>query len=238
MMTRIENDEEYLNTKEAMKFFEAPNQRFYKIIKPQLPVHRFDGKTTPWYKKSDMEALKAGKTVRKADISIEGMFSDWTKHLEGLGYLAATLDDTREITTLPEEAIKKFKLPADRLFFKRERMSYANGVPICVWSTYYPADLLEDVLDDLVKGESIHVIEYIKDKYGFIVKSIEERYTARITTFEEEARFRTRNEQAVLTLQRVCCTKDDKDLVLYSDMVLLGDWFDAKRRYTVDHWDN
>lgn len=236
-MVKVVDNEEYLNTSESIKFFEAPRQRFYDNIRPQLPVYRFDGKKAIWHKKSDMEALKEGKPVRMANISIEGMFADWTKHLESLGYLAETRDDTKEVVVLPDDAVKKYQLPADRMFFKRERMSYASGIPICVWSTYYPVDLLEDVIDRIMLGENINIIEYIKEKHGFIVKSVDERYVARITTFEEQDRFHLRKEQAVLTLQRVCCTKDDKDLVLYSDMVLLGDWFDAKRKYTVDHWD-
>lgn len=236
-MVKVVDNEEYLNTSESIKFFEAPRQRFYDNIRPQLPIHRFDGKKAIWHKRSDMEAFKEGKPVRKADISITGMFSDWAKHLEDLGYNAETKDDEKIITTLPEDAVKFFKLSPDRKFLKREKMSYASGTPICVWSTYYPVDLIEPVLDQIMRGDSIHIIEYIKDVYGLTPQEADERNTARIATFIEQTRFHLRNEQAVLTIQRAAYTKGEKDLILYSDMVLLGDWFDFRRKYPINHWD-
>lgn len=236
-MPKFVEDEKYLNTTEAIQVLGGSKQSFYSNAKPHLASRPFGTRKNPWYKESDILALKEGKGVRKADISIEGMFADWTKYLKSLGYSAETTDDIRDTTTLPQDVVIRFKLPSDRVFFKRERKSYANGTPICIWTTYYPADLLKDVLDQLILGESIDVIEYIKRNHGFIVKEIEERYTARLTTFEELNSFQLKTEQAVLTLQRVGYTKGEQNLVLYSDMALLGNWFDIKKKYEVSHWD-
>lgn len=236
-MSKFVRGKKYLNATEAAQLVEGSRQFFYDNVKPRLTPHHFGARKTPLYEEEEIKTVMEGKSVRNANISIRGMFADWTEYLEGLGYNAQTLDDTREIATLPDDAVRIFKLSPDRKFFKRERKSYASGTPICVWSTYYPADLLEPVLDQLIQGDPIHAIEYIKDVHGLVIKDVDERYTARLTTIAEHNQFDLRNDQAVLSLQRASYTKGEKDLVLFSDMALLGNWFDARRQYTVDHWD-
>lgn len=236
-MSKIVDGKKYLTATEAMQLGGVSRQFFYDNVKPRLTPHYIGARKSPLYEEQQVLEVKEGKSVRRADITIQGIFADWTEYLEGLGYDALTLDDTRELTVLPDDAIRLFKLPSGRKFFKRERMSYASGTPICVWSTYYPADLLQPVLDQLIKGESVHAIEYIKEMHGLVVKDIDERYTARLTTFEELNRFQLRNDQAVLTLQRASYTEGQKNLIMYSDMALLGNWFDVRRQYQTSHWD-
>jgi DNA-binding GntR family transcriptional regulator len=169
------------------------------------------------------------------EITITGMFADWTQHLEDLGYRAETKDTVREITKLPENAVRLFGLPADRVCFKRERMSYANGTPICAWSTYYPIDLLDNILGQLIQGAPISVMDHVYDMHHLTLTVVDERYASRITTFDELNRFQLTEEQSILILERAGFTHNS-DLILYSEMSLLGNWFDVRRTYTVDHW--
>jgi hypothetical protein len=237
-MPRTENGEKYLNTSDVRIMFDkASKGRFYKNIQPRLRVYRFEGKRTPWYKESEVLALKEGKPLRQADITISGIFASWTKHLESLGYTANTVDTVIEAATLPEEVCKTFQLPAGQQMVRRERMSFVDRQPICIWSTYYPVALVGNVLDQMKDG-SAHVVEHIKDSHKLTVGHTRDRYTARITTFEEQERFHLRNEEAVLILQRASYTKNKKQFVFFSDMVLLGDWFVIDHEQEVDIWDN
>jgi hypothetical protein len=236
-MPKIVNGEEYLDTTETRKVFDAPKKRFYDNIKPQLHLYRFDGKKTPWYKKREVIALKEGKPLRKATLTLAGgLQRDWTQYLRTLGYNANTETTVIQIVSLPQEAIEAFGLPADKQFVQRERMTLVDRVPICKWSTYYPVEFVGDVLDRMKTGSMEHIVEHIKDTHGVVVGYTRERHTARITTFEEEACFQSLSEEAVLVLQRVAYTADRKVLVFYSDMVLLGSWFAPEYEKFVDVW--
>lgn len=237
-MPRIEDGEKYLNTTEVRTVFDnASKGRFYNNIQSRLRVYRFGGKKTPWYKESEVLALKEGKPLRQADITISGIFASWTEHLASLGYSSNTVDTVIEVTTLPEDVCKNFQLPPDKQMVRRERMSFVDRQPICIWSTYYPVDLVGNLLDSMKKG-SVHVVEHIKDIHGITVGVTRDRYTARITTFEEQNQFHLRSEEAVLILQRASYTRDKKRFLFFSDMVLLGDWFVIDHEQDVDIWDN
>lgn len=237
-MARTEENEKYLNTTEVRELFDrASKSRFYNNIQPQLRVYRFKGKKTPWYKEVEVLALRDGKPIRHADITITGIFASWTEHLGSLGYQAETVDTVIEITTLPEDVCKTFCLPVDKQMIRRERMSFADGHPICIWSTYYPVDLVGPLLDDMKRGTS-HVVEHIRDSHGLVVGVTRDRYTSRITTFDELNRFQLSHEEPVLILQRASYTKNKKQFVFFSDMVLLGNWFVIDHEQEVDVWDN
>lgn len=236
-MPKIVNGEKYLNTKEVLEEFAAPKKRFYDNIKPQLRVRHFDGKKTPWYAEREVMAIKEGRPLRKASLTLAGGIQrDWTQYLRTLGYNANTETSVIKVVTLPQEAIEAFNLPADKQFVQRERITFVEREPICKWSTYYPVEFVGDVLDRMKTGTMEHIVDHIKDEHGVVVGYTKERHTARITTFEEQTFFQSLNEEAVLILQRVAYTADRKTLVFYSDMVLLGTWFAPEYEKFVDVW--
>src|SRR5947209_3763975 len=114
-MSKTVENEEYLDTEEVMKDLAASKKLFYASIKPNLHAFRFGGKKKPWYRKRDTDALKAGKPVRKASIAISGMFGSWTAFAQAQ-YQAETDLRSIEITTLPQDAVERFHLPADEQF--------------------------------------------------------------------------------------------------------------------------
>jgi DNA-binding GntR family transcriptional regulator len=86
-------------------------------------------------------------------------------------------------------------------------------------------------------GTASSIVEHIKEKYSIIIGRPRDKYTARVTTFEELNLFQLITDEPVLILQRVSYTRDKKTLVLYSDMFLLGSWFAPEHEYDVHVWD-
>lgn len=236
-MSKIVDNEEYLTVAEAIALSGASKQSFYKNAKPHLEVHRFDAKRAPWYKKSDVLAFKSGKPIRKASLSINGIQRDWTAFLRALGYDAKTINLSIEVATLPKDAVTLFGLDAKQQFVRRSRMTYANDAPICVWSTYYPLDLIEgEILQEMEQNSSTDVVKRIKEKHGIIVGWGKDKYTARLATFEEQKLLQLHVNEPMIILQRVSYTRDKKTLVLYSEMTLLGSWFAPEHEYEVNIW--
>lgn len=238
-MSKIIDNEEYLDTSEAMAELEASKNFFYKNVKPRLRVYHFSARKAPWYKKRDVLDIKEGKTVRKASIRIAGVFENWTLHLQSLGFQAETRDRfAPEITTLPTEAFELFHLtiPSDKPFVKRTKMSYADGQPICEWSTYYPLDLVEDLISGMKDGTIHGIPDIIKEKHGLVAGYGKDKEFSRITTFEELNLFNLLADEAVLILHRIACTEDRKVLLWYSDMNLLSSWFSLEHEYPIHHW--
>lgn len=237
-MVKIVEGKEYLNTTEVMTEFSAPRKRFYDNIKPQLRTYHFDAKKSPWYSKDEVIALKMGNPLRKASLTLAGgIQKDWTKYLVSQGYNATTVNNEIKIVSLPDEVVEAFGLSPDKQYIQRERMTLVDRVPICVWSTYYPVEFVGDVLDQMKMGTVENIVEHIKDAHGVIIGYSKERYSARITTFEEQTLFQSLREEPVLILQRLSYTSDKSVLVLYSNMVLLGDWFTPEHDYVVGTWD-
>ncbi len=214
-MPRIENGEEYLNGEEVMNFWPASKNLFYGSIQPRLQPYHFDGKKRPhYYKKSEVLALKSGKPVtRKEPITISGIFGDWTVYLRSLGYQADTRNYAIETTTLPEEASFTFHISAERQFVRRSRITLANGVPICVWST-------------------------IREVHGITVGWEKNRYTARNTTLEEQELLQLLTNEPVLIVQRGCWTSDRQILTHISHMTLLSSWFAIEHDSSVKIWND
>lgn len=237
MLKTVQN-EEYMDTQEVLDVFGASKKRFYSNIKPRLRVYHFDGSQTPWYKRQQVLALKDGKVVRKADIAISGINKHWRRFLRAQGYKEETI--LREVVgsaTLPEDAVKFFRLPADQPFVKTSKMTYADGAPICTWDTYYPASLISDELLAQMENNTADDIPLaIKQQHGLIIANAKDRLLARITTFEEQTLFQLVNDEAVQVLQRASYTSKN-ELVLFSDMALLGSWFAPEYAYAVDIWD-
>src|SRR5260370_1292212 len=103
-MSKIVENEEYLDTEEVMEGLAASKKLFYASIKPNLHAYRFDAKKKPWYRKKDVLALKAGKPVRKAAIAITGMFGSWTAFAQSQ-YQAETDLRSIEVTTILRRSV-------------------------------------------------------------------------------------------------------------------------------------
>ena len=230
---------EYLSTQEVRDEFDgASKKRFYDNIKPYLKIFHFDAKKTNWYRKSDVVGLKVGKPVRKAHIAIGGIFKDWTQHLASLGFQASTeLNSIKTDVPLPEEATEFLGVTTDKKFIKRSRHTLADGVPICLWSSFYPMELAGDAFDQMAHNMNFDVVEYIKDKHNVVINWSVEETTARITNMEELNFFRLPTDEAALILLRVSYT-GNKEIVLFSSMVLLANWFTIHKEYHVDIWDS
>ncbi len=240
-MPRIENGEEYLNGEEVMNFWPASKNLFYGSIQPRLQPYHFDGKKRPhYYKKSEVLALKSGKPVtRKEPITISGIFGDWTVYLRSLGYQADTRNYAIETTTLPEEASFTFHISAERQFVRRSRITLANGVPICVWSTYYPLELVEgEILAEMRQDPTLDVIKRIREVHGITVGWEKNRYTARNTTLEEQELLQLLTNEPVLIVQRGCWTSDRQILTHISHMTLLSSWFAIEHDSSVKIWND
>ncbi len=240
-MPRIENGEEYLNGNEVMELWPASRNLFYGSIQSRLQPYHFDGKKRPhYYKKSEVLALRSGKpTVQKEPITISGIFSDWTTYLRSLGYQADTKNSAIETVALPEEASNTFHIPAERQFVRRSRMTLANGVPICSWSTFYPLELVEgEILTEMGQDPTLDIIKRIREVHGIAVGWEKNRYTARSTTLEEQEHLQLLTNEPVLILQRACWTSDKQILTHISHMTLLGSWFAIEHDFPVNVWDS
>jgi hypothetical protein len=240
-MPRTEAGEVYLNGQEVMALWPASKNLFYANIQPRLQTYHFGGRKKPhYYKESDVLALRSGKPlVQRSPIIISGIFGDWTIYLRSLGYRAETVNFAIATGSLPEEVMTTFQLSASRHFAQRSRMTLANGVPICTWSTYYPLELVQEkILDEMEHDPALDVVKRIKETYGMVVGWERNRYTARDTTLEEQELLKLLTNEPALILQRACFTKDRQILTHVSHMTLLGSWFAIEHDSPVSIWDD
>jgi DNA-binding GntR family transcriptional regulator len=111
--------------------------------------------------------------------------------------------------------VETLKLPADKKFVKRSRMTRADGVPICVWDTYYPLVLVEgDILEEMKHGFEVDVVNRIREKHSIVVGIAKDKYSARTATFEEQELLQLLTNDPVLLLQRVSYTREKNMLVV------------------------
>lgn len=236
-MAKIVDGVKYLTATEASDLIGGSRQTFYNNVKPYLRPYRFGSRQAPWYSEQEVIAVATGKPLRKGTIPITGIFTNWTEHARSLGYNAITEDRGTDIGPLPESVATAFNLSTDQIFVKRGRMTTVEREPICYWDTYYPAEYVGDILTQIQQGTASDVVEHIKEKHGVIIGKVKDRYSTRITKFDELNLFHLLNDEPVLVLQRAAWTRDQKILVLYSDMVLLGSWFVVEREEEVHDWD-
>jgi DNA-binding GntR family transcriptional regulator len=237
-MSRIENNEEYLNGEEVMAMWPASKNLFYSGIQPRLQAYHFEGKKRPhYYKKSEVLALRSGQpTVQKEPITLYGIVEDWTIYLRAHGYQANTTTEDIEIVALPKEVETTFHISSEKRFARRTRKTLANGIPICVWSTYYPLELVEgEILAKMRQESTLNVVKQIKEVHGIIVGFERDRYTARNATLEEQKTLQLLTNEPVLIIQRGCWTSDKQIILTHiSHMTLLGSWFAIEHEIPVD----
>lgn len=237
-MPKIIESEEYLNTDEVLAELGASKKRFYSNVKPQLKAYQFGGKKAPWYKKREVLALKSGQVERTAPITISGILRDWTTHVRALGYQIDTKNREIEIVSLPDKVTAAFGIAPEQQFVKRSRISFVNRIPICIWTTYYPLELVKgDIHKEMKRDEETDVVRRMKEKHGLVIGWAKDRYSARAATMEEQVLLQLLRDDPVLVLQRVSYTRDKKTLVLYSHMTLLGSWFAPEHEYEVNIWE-
>ena len=219
-MIRNEGNEIYLDTDEAMRLLGVSKQTFYANARLHIKPMRFDSKKKPWYRKDDVIALKEGRAIREANIGISGILKDWTTFLRGLGYSATTLVRDMGLCGLPEDAVETFGLPQGE-YVRRGRITFANRTPICSWDSYYPVDLVD--FSEMKRDLQLDIPKWIAEKHGVKVGRAVDKYIARDATINEQELLQLMTNEPVLILKRASYTRDKSRLVLYSDMVLLGD---------------
>ncbi len=231
---KVINGEEYLTIEEVMRLWPASRNLFYKRIKPRLRSYHFEGKATPhFYKKTEVLALRDGRPEQRDPILLSGLLGDWTIFLRSLGYQAETKTTTVEITNLPEEIRRTFRLPLDRQFVRRSRMTLANGIPICSWSSYYPLELVAgEIFAEMQRDPSLDVLKKIRELRAISPTWERDRYLARNASPEEQALMQLITNEPVLVVQRGCWTgKDKQTLTHISHMVLVASWFAVEHEF-------
>ncbi|WP_376793714.1 UTRA domain-containing protein [Thermogemmatispora sp.] len=230
---KVINGEEYLTIDEVLRLWPASRNLFYKRIKPRLRTYHFEGKATPrFYKKAEVLALRDGRLEQRDPILISGLLGDWTVFLRSLGYQAETKTISVEITDLPEEVARTFRLHSDQRFVRRTRMTLANGIPICFWSTYYPVELVGEILAEIQRDPSLDVIKRIRELRSLSPAWERDRYLARNASPEEQALLQLVTNEPVLVVQRGCWTSKDKQTLTHiSHMVLVASWFSVEHEF-------
>lgn len=226
------------NGKETMALLGTSKQSFYDNAKRHLKPYHFDAKRSTWYSKAEVLNLKNGVAVRKGAIRLSNIQQNWMQDISDMGYDARTENrGDIEIVSLLDDAITAFHLPPTQQFVRRSRMTLVDDAPICLWSSYYPLNIVEgEILEEMRRNVATDVVKRIKEVRGVIIRVSRERYTTRVTTPEEQALLRLVADDPVLILQRASYTQEKQSLVLYIDMTLLGSWFASEREYEVNTW--
>lgn len=218
----------YVDNTEAWKIIDVSKQKFYYTAAHVIPVYRFDGKTKPWYKLSDVIAYKSGKIRRR-----EEMFD--LEHGE-LG-LPRPQNERKivaiktEISYLPEEAREIFQLPDEEVVIQ-DRIMMVNNIPICMWTAYWLRSLIDDkLLISMNKGVVVDVEEYIKSKREIFPGWSTDRFGARRSNSEEQRILAIEPGSLILTLQRAKKTRDEEVMISYEDMSLRPEWFTPIIKY-------
>jgi DNA-binding GntR family transcriptional regulator len=237
-MAKIVNNQRFLNGKETMALLGTSKQSFYDNARRHLKPYHFDAKRSPWYSEAEVLHLKNGVAVRKGAIRLTNIQHNWMQDIIDMGYDARTENRGEvEIVPLPDDAITTFHLPPTQHYVRRSRMTLVDDAPICLWSSYYPLNLVEgEILDEMRRNVATDVVTRMKEVHGAIIRVSRERYTTRVTTPEEQALLRLVTDDPVLILQRASYTQEKQSLVVFSDMTLLGSWFASEREYEVTTW--
>jgi len=180
--------------------------------------------------KASREKVAINPLERKANIVISGQFGSWTEVAER-DYGATSEVCSVEIASLPEHVAKLFHISPDERFFKRVRLTRVGATVICSWATYYPLEAINDILEPLMSGSAAHITEHVKQKHQITAVSNRDVYYSRMTTLEELNKFQLPDDEAILVLQRASYGADKSQLILISDMALLGSWFIHEHEY-------
>lgn len=236
-MPRTEKGEVFLDTSESAAELGISRQLFYVNAKPMLRVYRFDAKKQPFYKKSDVIALKEGLPMRKPPIVISGLFKDWTTHVRNLGHAVETVDkEVFHVAPAPENVAAFFGIHAGDDVVTRMQMNAIDGEPACLWVSYYPFSLVEgEIFEEVSRNPRSSIIGLLKEKHGVVISHAVDKIGARLPTPIEQEQLKIVSGEPVFTLDRMSYTDEDK-VVLYQSMVLLASVFQLTYPYRVEHW--
>lgn len=242
----VRNNTIYWDTQEVIDYLlkvggngstrESVRTGFYRDTRKRLRPYTFFGKSKPWYRKSEVMALGEGRLTNVPSIKISGILRDWTKYVKMLGLNISTQNCTLEFgASLPKEMSTWLEVPEPMVFIKRQRISFIDGVPIAVWSTYYPWVLASPFEDKMKQENDFDVVEAIKASRGITIKCAKDRYSARLATQYEQEILQLKRPDPILQLERAAYSELGK-IVLCSQMSLLGSWFQPEVTYPVDIW--
>lgn len=234
-MSRIENNEEYCDLQETLALLGGMSkQLFYKNAKPRLRVFNFDARKRPFYKKSDVLALKSGKQVRKPSFVISGMFNSWTEYAKSFGHVVETVDrESPYVVSASGDVALSMGLPVGKDVVKCVQMNIIDGEPVCLWTTYYRRDLVDDaLLDELEGNPRISIRSRIQEKHHLSVARAVDKITARLGTSEEQAILKIVPDEPVFVLERPSYASDDS-VMMFQSMVLIASYFALSYPYVV-----
>lgn len=237
-MSKIVNHEEYWEIREVLDYLSMSRTTFYREGGPKqrLREYTFEGKTKPWYRREEVVALAEGRLDERPHIVIRGILRDWTAYARSVGLQIDTVNCTVEVgVQLPRDVCSWLPVKPETAFVKRSRISFVEGVPVCHWATYYPLVLVGQFLERIKVDEEFNIVAALLEQRGVTITRAKDRYRAREAGLFEQEILQLKRPETVLQLQRAAYSERGK-LVLYSDMALLGSWFEPEIEYPVNHW--
>lgn len=242
MIEKLVGNETYLDTEASYKLLGISRQTFNANVKgKQVKPERFDGVKKPWYNKAALLALKGLSVRQKATIDLHGGPIAWGERLRASGFPdALTVDVCIEAESkLPVDLALAFDLEPDALFVKRTRKTTIEdgSVVVSSWDAYYPQEYISPMLlREMEEGFELDVVRRIREIYGLMVRIARERYSARLTSKQENEMLNLKASEPVLTLQRVGWSQDKASLLLVSDLVMRPEFFAPVYEYEVPPW--
>lgn len=226
MATRHEKGELYVDTNDAIAALKMSRQYFYTNVRDKLQPHHFDGRTKPWYKDRDVRDLRDGKTVRKADVVIEGILKNWVASVREQGHTAEVFDRVSpRIVTIPEDVAGVFAEYSDREVVLRSRGGSIDGHPCCMWTTYYPIALVRGAtLESMLRDSQTDTMALIQGQHGLAIHHAKDQVTSRLPTPNEQVTLEIVPDDPVLVLRRTSYSEDGK-VMLFQEQVLVSAYF-------------
>lgn len=232
---KIVDDVEYWDIRETYMHLNMTRATFYRSVKEKLHVYFFEGRSKPWYKRSEVVALAQGKLEERPHIVLRGLLKNWTHYAQELGLPVETINCMVEIgVSLAPELCTWLGVIPESTFIKRSRVSFLDTTPICYWETYYSRVLVSQFIDSIKHEPDFDLVAALQEQRGITIKRAKERHIAREASLFEQEILQLRRPEPVLQLQRAAYSELGR-LVLYSDMSLLGSWFEPELSYDVDH---
>lgn len=226
----------YLNTQEAREFFaNASPERFNENIKPHLHVYQFNGRKIPkYYALEECRELARGNLIGRPPIVISGLLKNWQEYVRAVGLHAETVTNVIEerVYLADETALIEFHLEAELPMLRRERMTFVQRTPICVWSSYYPMPLVAQFLLDIKHDLDFDIVKAVQEQRGIKIIKATDRLTAHLATQFQQEILQLSRPEPILRLQRAAYSEAG-NIVIYSDMALLSQWFAPSYSYSV-----
>lgn len=226
MATRHEQGELYVDTPDAIATLKMSRQYFYVNVRAKLQAYHFDGRAKPWYKDRDVRDLRDGKTVRKADVVIEGILKNWVVSVREQGHTAEVFDrESPRIVSAPKAVADVFAEYSNREVVLRARGGAIDGHPCCMWTTYYPIDLVRgDTLEAMLRDSQTDTMALIQAQHGLSIHHAKDQVTSRLPTPEEQVTLEIVPDDPILVLRRTSYAESGKAM-LFQEQILVAAYF-------------